>query len=78
MARKMLDESPSKRHVWKYEHPIERCLRCGCLYNPQHGGRAAVHCFPKPAWLKDHPEDDRKCCVPEPEGSRYYRAGCNL
>jgi hypothetical protein len=50
---------PSKRHVWVYEHPLEICMRCGCLYNPQREARAAIYCFARPQWLASHPNDDK-------------------
>jgi hypothetical protein len=55
------NNAPSKRHVWKVEHQnVDRCQRCGSGFHRIADARAAVYCFPTPAWLSAHPDDDGK------------------
>jgi hypothetical protein len=61
-----IDNSPSKRHVWKHVKWTERtgsvdhCQRCGRHFIEKADGRGPVHCFPTPAWTAANPTDDGK------------------
>ena len=60
------NNQPSKRHVWKFLRmspltgAVEHCDRCGCNFVEKADTRGPVYCHPTPAWLLDHPDDDRK------------------
>ncbi len=66
MSKKQLREwpwngRPSKRHVWFVaSQNVDACRRCGTRYYRPGGGSGAVYCFPRPEWLRDNPNDDRK------------------
>lgn len=52
---------PSSRHIWYcVNQQTDGCRRCGTMFYRPAGGTGAVYCYPKPEWLKDHPEDDGK------------------
>lgn len=53
-----LGQSP--RHVWDKGYPVTRCERCGSHFS--YSGMdtcGPIYCYPTPAWLKAHPEDDQ-------------------
>ena len=53
---------PSAKHQFKVVFQNggefgEKCLHCGCRYNTNIGGTAAIYCVPTKEWLTEHPED---------------------
>ena len=63
---KLAPNRPSRKHIWKHmdyskvSGSVDRCERCGSIFVEKADSTASRYCFPKPQWLKDHPDDDRK------------------